>query len=50
MDKATIQSNCGATLSNIKVTDLYFVDDANLSESLESLMVALDAFSNEVKP
>ncbi|XP_069982357.1 uncharacterized protein [Penaeus vannamei] len=42
---------CGATLGNIKVTDLDLVDYiAILSESLESLVAALDAFSNEAKP
>ncbi|XP_069996728.1 uncharacterized protein [Penaeus vannamei] len=43
--------HCGATLGNIKVTDLDFADDiAILSESLETLMVALDTFSNDAKP
>ena len=51
MGRATSQSQCGATLGNIKVSDLDFADDvAILSESLESLVAALDAFSNEAKP
>ena len=38
-------------LGNIKVTDLDFADDvAILSESLESLEVALNAFSNKRSP
>ncbi|XP_069972971.1 uncharacterized protein [Penaeus vannamei] len=40
------QSHCGATLGNIKVTDLDFADD----ESFETLVVTLDALSNEAKP
>ncbi|XP_069990649.1 uncharacterized protein [Penaeus vannamei] len=39
--RATVQNHCGATLNNI--TDLNFADVAILSESLESLVVALDA-------
>ncbi|XP_069981083.1 uncharacterized protein [Penaeus vannamei] len=51
MGRTTSQSRCGATLGNIKVTDLDFADDVTiLSESLEPLVVALDAFSNEAKP
>ncbi|XP_069994134.1 uncharacterized protein [Penaeus vannamei] len=50
LGRATVQSHCGAILGNIKVTDLDFVDDvAILSESLETLVVALDAFSNQAK-
>ncbi|XP_069992460.1 uncharacterized protein [Penaeus vannamei] len=49
--KASIQSQCEATLGNIKVTDLDFaVDVTILFEFLGSLIAALDAFSNEVKP
>lgn len=49
--RATSQSQCGATLGNIKITDLDFADDvAILSEFLGSLIAALDAFSNEAKP
>ncbi|XP_069977695.1 uncharacterized protein [Penaeus vannamei] len=51
LGRATIQSHCGATLGNIKVTDLDFADDvAILSESSETLVVVLDAYSNEAKP
>ena len=51
LGRATVKSHCGATLGNVKVTDLDFTDDvAILSESLETLVVALDAFSNEAKP
>ncbi|XP_069999466.1 uncharacterized protein [Penaeus vannamei] len=39
LDRATIQSHCGATL-----------DVAILCESMEILVVALGAFSNEAKP
>lgn len=39
-----------ASLGNIKVTDLDFIDDVAIqSESLESLLAALNAFSNEAK-
>ena len=47
--RATVQSQCGATLGNIKVTDLDFANDI-LILSLETLVVALDAFNNEAKP
>ena len=51
MGRAVSQSQCGATLGDIKVTDLDFADDvAILSESLETLVVALDAFCNEANP
>ncbi|XP_069989481.1 uncharacterized protein [Penaeus vannamei] len=51
MGRATVRSHCGATLGNIKVTDVDFADDvAILSESLKSLVVVLDGFSNEAKP
>ncbi|XP_069977674.1 uncharacterized protein [Penaeus vannamei] len=51
LGRASVQSPCGATLGNIKVTDLDFADDvAIISKSLETLVVALDAFSNEAKP
>lgn len=49
--RPSFQSQCGATLGNIKVTGLDFADDvAILYESLESLVAALDAFSSEAKP
>ncbi|XP_069981044.1 uncharacterized protein [Penaeus vannamei] len=45
------ETSCGATLVNINVINLDFADDvAILSESLESLIVDLDAFSNDAKP
>ena len=51
LGRATVQSHCGATLCNIKDNDLDFADDlAILSESLETLVATLDAFSNEAKP
>ncbi|XP_069987671.1 uncharacterized protein [Penaeus vannamei] len=46
---ASAYCHCGATLANINVTDLDFVD-AILSETLESLVAALDAFNKEPKP
>ncbi|XP_069972956.1 uncharacterized protein [Penaeus vannamei] len=48
--RPTVQRHCGATLGIIKVTVLDFANDAILSESLETLVVALDAISNEAKP
>ena len=51
MGKVVRQSQCGATLGETKVTDLDFADDvAILSESLETLVAVLDAFTNEAKP
>lgn len=50
LGRATIQSHCGVALGSIKVTDLDFADDVILSGSLESLVVAFDAFSNDAKP
>ena len=51
LGRATVQSHYGATQGNVKVTDLDFADDVTiLSESLETLVEALDAFSNEAKP
>lgn len=47
-NRVTFQGQCGVTLGNIKIMDLDFV--AISSESLESLVAALDAFSNESKP
>ncbi|XP_069972499.1 uncharacterized protein [Penaeus vannamei] len=41
--RATIQTHCGATLVNIKVTDFDFTYDV----AVESLVMALKAFSNE---
>ena len=43
------QSYCGASIGNTKITDLVFADDAD-DESLEVLVVALEALHEEVKP
>lgn len=49
LSKSTIQGYCGETLSNIRVTDLYFADDVTiLSESLDALVAAQGAFGNEL--
>ncbi|XP_069992606.1 uncharacterized protein [Penaeus vannamei] len=51
LGRATFQGYCGATLGSMKVTDLDSADDvAILYASLETLVVALGAFSIEVKP
>ena len=45
------QSHCGASVSNTKITDLVFADDAAIfGESLEVLVMALKALHEEVKP
>ena len=45
------QSHCGASVSNTKITDLVFVDDAVIfAESMEVLMMALEALHKEAKP
>ena len=45
------QSHCGASVGNTRVTDLVFADDAViLSESLEVLVMALEALHEEAKP
>ena len=45
------QSHCGASVGNTKVTDLVFADDAVLlAESLEVLVMALEALHEEAKP
>ncbi|XP_069972978.1 uncharacterized protein [Penaeus vannamei] len=45
-----IQSHCGASLGNNMVMDFDFADDvAILSEYLESLVAAFDAFNNKLK-
>jgi len=48
MGRATNQSQCGATLGNIKISDLDFADDVAILS--ESLVAALDAFRSEAKP
>ena len=47
MDK----SHCGAYVNNTEITDLVFADDAVIfAESLEVLVMALEALHEEVKP
>ncbi|KAG0720330.1 putative uncharacterized transposon-derived protein F52C9.6 [Chionoecetes opilio] len=51
LDKVVDQSDCGASLGNIKITDLIFADDAVIfAESLEVLVMALEALHQEAKP
>lgn len=46
--RVVYQSHCGASVSNIKVTDIVFADDAViLMESLEILMMALKTLHEE---
>ena len=45
------QSHCGVSVGNTKITDLVFADDAAIfAESLEVLVMALEALHEEVKP
>ena len=45
------QSHFGASVGNTKITDLVFADDAPIfAESLEVLVMALEALHEEVKP
>ena len=45
------QSHCGASVGNTKITDLFFADGAVIfAESLEVLMMALEALQKEAKP
>ena len=45
------QSHFGASVGNTKITDLVFADDAPIfAESLEILVMALEALHEEVKP
>ena len=45
------QSHCGASFSNVRITDLDFANDAAiLAESLEVLVLALGTFHEELKP
>ena len=45
------QSHCGASVGNTEITDLVFADDAVIFvESLEVLVMALEALHEEVKP
>ncbi|KAG0723026.1 LINE-1 retrotransposable element ORF2 protein [Chionoecetes opilio] len=51
LDKVVHQSNCGASVGNTKITDLVFADDAVIfAESLEVLLMALEALHGEAKP
>ena len=44
------QSHCGASVDNTEITDLVFADDAAIfAESLEVLVMALEALHEEVK-
>ena len=45
------QSHCRASVGNTKITDVVFTDDAVIfAESLEVLMMALEALHEETKP
>ena len=45
------QSHCGASVSNTKITDLVFADDAVIfAESLKVLVMDLEALHEEEKP
>ena len=45
------QSHNGASVGNIKITDLVFADDAVIfAESMEILVMALKALHEEAKP
>ena len=51
LDRVVDQSHCGASIGNTRVTDLVFADDAViLAESLEVLVMALEALHEEAKP
>ena len=51
LGRAVDRSHCGASVGNTKVTDLVFADDAVIfAESLEVLVMALDALHEEAKP
>ncbi|KAG0716932.1 Retrovirus-related Pol polyprotein from type-1 retrotransposable element R2 [Chionoecetes opilio] len=51
LGKVVDQSDCGASLGNIKITDLVFADDAVIfAESLEVLVMAPEALHEEAKP
>ncbi|KAG0714672.1 hypothetical protein GWK47_013640 [Chionoecetes opilio] len=51
LGKVVDQSNCEASLGNTKITDLVFADDAVIfAESLEVLVMALEALHEEAKP
>ncbi|KAG0721937.1 hypothetical protein GWK47_045438 [Chionoecetes opilio] len=51
LDEVVDQSDCGASVGNTKITDLVFADDAVIfAESLEVLVMALEALHEEAKP
>ncbi|KAG0729032.1 tRNA (uracil(54)-C(5))-methyltransferase [Chionoecetes opilio] len=51
LGKVVDQSDCGASVGNTKITDLVFADDAVIfAESLEVLVMALEALHEEAKP
>lgn len=51
LGKVVDRSHCGASVGNTRVTDLAFADDAViLAESLDVLVVALEALNEEAKP
>ncbi|KAG0726185.1 LINE-1 retrotransposable element ORF2 protein [Chionoecetes opilio] len=51
LDKVVDQSDCGASVGNTKIADLVFADDAVIfAESLEVLVMALEALHEEAKP
>ncbi|KAG0711504.1 hypothetical protein GWK47_020476 [Chionoecetes opilio] len=51
LGKVVNQIDCGASLGNTKITDLVFADDAVIfAESLEVLVMALEALHEEAKP
>ncbi|KAG0714068.1 Syntaxin-12 [Chionoecetes opilio] len=51
IQKVVDQSDCGASVGNTKITDLVFADDAVIfAESLEVLVMALEALHEEAKP
>ncbi|KAG0697185.1 Tetratricopeptide repeat protein 17 [Chionoecetes opilio] len=51
LGKVVDQSDCGASLGNTKITNLAFADDAVIfAESLEVLVMALEALHEETKP
>ncbi|KAG0712241.1 hypothetical protein GWK47_018914 [Chionoecetes opilio] len=51
LGKVVDQSDCGAYLGNTNITDLVFADDAVIfAESLEVLVMALEALHEEAKP
>ncbi|KAG0727885.1 Metaxin-1 [Chionoecetes opilio] len=51
LGKVVDQSDCGASVSNTKITDLVFADETVIfAESLEVLVMALEALHEEAKP